>query len=199
MSAPASSVRVRASLRVGARVGVRVCANHGARARVHVRVRASHCIGVRVGVRVRARHRANACVLVHAGSTLLYVRRHNVGQGSIMVKKVVSGLGALWVYGCLGVASVGGQPLNASELPVGEAYGRAAVEEVAALQAVADTTVAAPMGEMSKEEKHRRQDACVRDWESDMDWCKRSTKGERFRICKERASSRLANCMARID
>ena len=113
--------------------------------------------------------------------------------------KLIAGLGALFVYGSLGAASVGTEPTASSASLAAAGDARAESAHVAAERGTEDPWAAAPMGGMSKDEIERRQNACVRDWESDMDWCARTTKGREYIVCKKRAANRLADCMARID
>jgi len=92
--------------------------------------------------------------------------------------KWVLGIGALFLYGSLGVASVFAsvptESTRSSRLPV------------------------APK-EMSQEEKQRRQDECVTEHDYCYDWCTKSRRTKRDQaLCYEDCAKKLARCMEKI-
>jgi hypothetical protein len=118
--------------------------------------------------------------------------------------KIVASLAAVFFYWIGGTTSVGGDigqgPLDVREALGVEAPIRAEGVEGASPEASSDATRAAPLQEMSPEEKDRRRDKCARLYDACHDWCMRSNRGaKKQRSClEEKCIPDLAECMKKI-
>ena len=117
------------------------------------------------------------------------------------MRKFIASVGAVFFFVLLGSAAAG--PVRQSSPEGAEASSMtvtvgALQDDPEALEGGAGSTAVVPRGGMSAEERERREAACVKDWESDMDWCKRTRKVADRRVCEKRAKDRLADCMSRF-
>ncbi|MRG96304.1 hypothetical protein [Polyangium spumosum] len=120
--------------------------------------------------------------------------------------KLSAGLGALVLYGSLGVASGVGdmqqEPPPMSLTAATAAPTEAKLEGNAAVQTAAGSTGRRPVvpQEMSDEEKERRREECARLYEHCYDWCGKAHKrgSEALWRCNRECSDKNAECMKKI-
>lgn len=103
--------------------------------------------------------------------------------------KLVLGLGALFLYGSLGVASGVG---NIRPESPGSSLTSTGTDPKKTVDR-GDTAV--PTGGISEEERERRVQECETLFEACRDWC---TRGKLGRKCYAECSTKLADCMKKI-
>ncbi|MDC0741248.1 hypothetical protein [Polyangium mundeleinium] len=120
--------------------------------------------------------------------------------------KLLAGLGALFLYGSLGVASGVGDiqqepPPPMSLTTMGAAPTGVVPEGGAAVQAAGSTGRRPVMlQEMSDEEKERRREECATLYEHCYDWCGKAHKrgSAALRRCNQECSDKNTECMKKI-
>lgn len=118
-----------------------------------------------------------------------------------IVRKVIASVGAVLFFVLLGGAAAGAvrqNSLHGAEASLMTGTVGALHDDAEALTGASGSAAVVPRGGMSAEERERREAACVKGWESDMDWCKRTRKVADRSVCEKRAKDRLADCMSRF-
>jgi len=113
------------------------------------------------------------------------------------VKKMVLGLGALFLYASLGISS--GLASTPGLTPKPDAVRMSHESGRPTIGAAGKVRPPAAPSEMSEEEKQRRKDVCVTEHDFCYDWCTKSKRKSRDQaLCYEDCARKLADCMAKI-
>ncbi|MRG94091.1 hypothetical protein [Polyangium spumosum] len=110
--------------------------------------------------------------------------------------KLLLGLGALFLYGSLGVASGIGDVRPEAQRPTLTS----AANDTTNLGSREGTASPIPMGGISEDERERRVRECETLHDHCYDWCTRSNLKDRkkLRLCYEDCADKLQDCMKKI-
>jgi hypothetical protein len=123
-----------------------------------------------------------------------------MAAGREIMAKVILGLGALFLYGSLGMASGVGEIRTEETRPsltlAGTGAREVESEGGATVETAAGSTGQPIVGQrISEEERERRVQECERLYEACYDWCSRSKGGPK---CYTECSKKNTECMGKI-